>query len=53
MTKEDFIKQIGEGSDDARVDIMPVADFGLPVDFPAPKGNPESDYLKVEIFQKL
>ena len=53
MTKDDFIKQIGEGSDDARVDIMPVADFGLPVDFPAPKGNPESDYLKVEIFQKL
>ncbi|MGY0837200.1 class I SAM-dependent rRNA methyltransferase [Aerococcus urinaeequi] len=53
MTKEDFIKQIAEGSDDANVDIMPVADFGLPVDFPAPKGNPESDYLKVEIFQKL
>ena len=53
MTKEDFIKQIGEGSDDAKVDIMPVADFGLPVDFPAPEGNPESDYLKVEIFQKL
>src|SRR5699024_12507878 len=25
MTKEDFIKQIGEGSDDARVDIMHVA----------------------------
>ena len=53
MTKEDFIKQIAKGSDDANVDIMPVADFGLPVDFPAPKGNPESDYLKVEIFQKL
>lgn len=53
MTKEEFIQQIGDGSDDARVDIAPVADFGLPVDFPAPKGNPESDYLKVQIFQKI
>lgn len=53
MSKEDFIQQIGDGSDDAGVDIVPVEEFGLPVDFPAPKGNPESDYLKVNIFQKI
>ncbi|RPA65500.1 class I SAM-dependent rRNA methyltransferase [Aerococcus agrisoli] len=52
MSREDFIKQIGEGSDDAHVDLVPVESFSLPADFPAPKGNPESDYLKVEIFQK-
>ncbi|MDY4646569.1 MAG: class I SAM-dependent rRNA methyltransferase [Aerococcus suis] len=51
VSRDHFMQLIRKGSKKAQRKLNHLQSFGLPADFPVPAGNPESDYLKVEVFQ--
>ena len=51
VSRDHFMQLIRKGSKKAQRKLNNLQSFGLPADFPVPAGNPESDYLKVEVFQ--
>lgn len=51
FSPEDFREAILTGADNAGKELEMVKSFRLPNDFPVPDDSPESDYLKVFIYQ--